>query len=138
MQSLTIFQITNGNGFPKAGELIEIQGAHALEASDRAIFNHLLRHAHNSGSIGDPIAEWEITFAELLRASSKHESSDRLRESLKRLRGTAVKVTYQDSEGPWREYDTHLLEFTDTNKSNCATATVQFGFPRRLREILAR
>jgi hypothetical protein len=43
LMSLTLSQITNGNGFPKAAELIEITGTHALEASDRAIFNHLCR-----------------------------------------------------------------------------------------------
>jgi hypothetical protein len=51
--SLTISQITNGGGFPKAAELIEITGTHALEASDRAIFNHLLQTAHDSGRRSD-------------------------------------------------------------------------------------
>ena len=39
--SQTVAQKTNHTGFPKAGELIEITGAHALEASDRAILNLL-------------------------------------------------------------------------------------------------
>ena len=138
MASLTLFQQTNYDGFPKAAELIEIQGAHALEASDRALFNHLLQHAHDSGLLGKPDAKWEISFAALLRASSRHESSDRMRESLRRLRQTEVKVSYQEATGIWREYETHLLEFTDTNKTLSATATVRFGIPRDLRDILAR
>ena len=138
MGSLTLFQQTNNDGFPKAAELIEIQGAHALEGSDRALFNHLLQHAHDSGLLGEPDARWEITFATLLRASSKHESSDRLREGLRRLRSTEFKVTYQESKGVWRDYETHLLEFTDTSKGNSETATVRFGIPRDLRDILAR
>lgn len=138
MGSLTLFQQSNYDGFPKAAELIEIQGAHALEASDRALFNHLLQHAHDSGLLGEPDARWEITFATLLRVSSKHESSDRLRESLRRLRRTEVKVTYQERKDVWREYETHLLEFTDTNKGNSEMATVRFGIPRDLRDILAR
>jgi hypothetical protein len=36
--SLTISQITNGIGFPKAAELIEITGTHMLEASDTRHF----------------------------------------------------------------------------------------------------
>ena len=32
MAHLTVLQRTNLNGFPKAGELIDITGAHALEA----------------------------------------------------------------------------------------------------------
>lgn len=35
--------------------------------------------------------------------------------------------------------ETHLLEFTDTDDDETdATATLQFGFPKRLRLILAR
>ena len=59
--SLTVKQITNLDGFPKAAELIEITGAHALEASDRAIFNQLLQIAHDSEKLTEPDAEWEIT-----------------------------------------------------------------------------
>jgi hypothetical protein len=71
--SLTVKQFTNINGFPKAAELIEITGAHALEASDRAIFNQLLQIAHDSDKLVEPDAEWEITLSSLRRASSKHE-----------------------------------------------------------------
>src|ERR1035438_8796147 len=92
--SLTVQQITNVSGFPKAEELIEITGAHALEASDRAIFNQLLQVAHESERLTEADAEWEITLSSLRRASSKHESNDRVRESLRRLRRTEVKVTY--------------------------------------------
>jgi hypothetical protein len=92
--SLTVEQFTNVKGFPKAAELIEITGAHALEASDRAIFNQLLQIAHDSDKLVEPDAEWEITLSSLRRASSKHESNDRVRESLRRLRRTEVKVTY--------------------------------------------
>jgi len=49
--SLTIEQKANFSGFPKAGELIEITGAHALEASDRALLNILFQHAHESGNL---------------------------------------------------------------------------------------
>jgi hypothetical protein len=48
MTALTISQHSNYNGFPKAAELIEIQGTHALEASDRALFNHLLHGAERA------------------------------------------------------------------------------------------
>ena len=65
--SLTVSQFTNLSGFPKAAELIEITGTHALEASDRAIFNHLLQTAHDSGRLGEADAEWEISVASLPR-----------------------------------------------------------------------
>jgi hypothetical protein len=58
--SLTIRQQSNHNGFPKAAELIEIEGAHGLEACDRALMNTLLQHAHDSGRLTEPDAEWEL------------------------------------------------------------------------------
>jgi plasmid replication initiation protein len=137
--SLTVSQVTNFNGFPKAAELIEITGTHALEASDRAIFNHLLQTAHDSGRMMETDAEWEISLASLRRAASRHESNDRLKESLRRLRRTEVKVTYISvRNGQRRTMETHLLEFTDTDDEENDAATVQFGIPKRLRTILAR
>jgi hypothetical protein len=138
--SLTVKQFSNFDGFPKAAELIEITGAHALEASDRAIFNQLYQIAHESNRLVDPDADWETTYASLRRASSKHESNDRLKESLRRLRRTEVKVTYLDeSTGKRRVMETHLLDFTDTEADGQTNdGTVQFGIPKRLRVVLAR
>lgn len=138
--SLTVKQFTNIDGFPKAAELIEITGAHALEASDRAVFNQLLKIAHDSNRLVDPDADWEITLASLRRASSKHESNDRVKESLRRLRRTEVKVTYvEENSGKRRVMETHLLDFTDTEDENEGNdGTVQFGIPKRLRVVLAR
>jgi Initiator Replication protein len=137
--SLTVNQFTNLKGFPKAAELIEITGAHDLEASDRAIFNQLLQIAHDSERLVEPDAEWEITLASLRKASSKHESNDRVRESLRRLRRTEVKVTYVSARtGKERVMETHLLEFTDTDTEESKDATVQFGIPKRLRVVLAK
>jgi hypothetical protein len=137
--SLTVQQFSNGSGFPKAAELIEITGAHALEASDRAIFNQLLQVAHDSERLADADAEWEITLGALRRGFSKHESNDRVRESLRRLRRTEVKVTYVSPRtGKRRIMETHLLEFTDTDAEESSDATVQFGIPKRLRLVLAK
>lgn len=135
--NLTTRQITNVNGFPKAAELIEIAGAHALEAIDRANFNHLLQIAHDSGKLTEPAVDWEITLASLRRASSKHESNDRVRESLRRLRRTEVKVRYiSPRTGKPRVLETNLLEFTDTDEEDSSDATVQFSIPNRLRQVL--
>ena len=51
MVHLTRLQRTNLDGFPKPGELIEIAGAHELEASDRAILNLLYQHAMTAGGL---------------------------------------------------------------------------------------
>jgi Initiator Rep protein, WH2/Initiator Replication protein, WH1 len=139
MSNLTIKQQTNHHGFPKAAELIEILGGHPLEAADRAMFNQLLQIAHDSGRLVEPDAEWEITFAHLRQAQSKHESNDRLRESIRRIRRVEVKVTYVSARtGEVRTLETNLLEFTDTSDDDSSGATVQFGIPKRLRQVLAR
>jgi hypothetical protein len=47
--SRTSLQKTNGDGFPKAAEVIEITGAHELEAMDRAALNILLSIGTGTG-----------------------------------------------------------------------------------------
>jgi hypothetical protein len=136
--SLTISQKTNAAGFPKPSELIEITGAHQLEASDRAIQNMLFQHAHDSGRMTHPDAEWEITFAEIRRPLSKHESNDRVRASLDKLMSIQVVVHYLSGRGEPRTMKTHLLEFTDTDDQDGDNATVMFGIPKKLRIALAR
>src|SRR5664279_3046880 len=92
--SRTLEQRTNGTGFPKAGELIEITGAHELEASDRAILNLLYQHAHDSGRLMDDTAEWEIPISAL--RASRHKGSERIRDSLDRLMRVVVTVPLPD------------------------------------------
>src|ERR1700689_4468452 len=92
--SRTVEQKTNSQGFPKPGELIEMTGTHVLEASDRAILNLLYQNAHDSGKLIEENAEWEIPLATIRQAFSKHESSDRLRDSLTRLMSVKVNVVY--------------------------------------------
>jgi hypothetical protein len=118
--------------------LIEITGAHQLEASDRAIQNMLFQHAHDSGRMTQPDAEWEITFAEIRRPLSKHESNDRVRASLDKLMSIQVVVHYLSGRGEPRTMKTHLLEFTDTDDRDGDNATVLFGIPKKLRAALAR
>jgi hypothetical protein len=136
--SLTLSQKTNAAGFPKPSELIEITGAHQLEAADRAIQNMLFQHAHDSGRMSSPDAEWEVTFAEIRRPLSKHESNDRVRASLDKLMSIQVVVHYLNSRGEPRTMKTHLLEFTDTDDRDGDNATVVFGIPKKLRTALAR
>lgn len=141
--SRTIEQKTNHLGFPKPGELIEMTGTHALEASDRAILNLLYQHAHDSGKLLEASAEWEIPLATVRQAFSRHESSDRLRDSLTRLMSVKVNVAYvADSadgmEGPeQRVVITGLFDFFDVSAKELAKrATLRYGLPRKLAPIL--
>jgi hypothetical protein len=123
--SLTVNQITNFSGFPKAAELIEITGTQALKASDRAIYNHMLQIAHDSGKLTEPDAEWVVTLASLRREASRHESNDRIRYISQRT-------------GKPRILETNLLTFTDTDEEDSPEATIEFSIPKRLRVILER
>lgn len=134
--SLTVLQRSNDRGFPKPSELIEITGAHGLEASDRAILNLLYQYAQDGGLASETVGEWEIALA-LLRPS-KHESNDRLRESLDRLMQVIVNVPYISRDGEPRTLKTHLFDFFDLPDTETGAATVKFGVPHRLRPILAR
>jgi hypothetical protein len=107
--STTLAQKSNVIGFPKAGELIEIAGAHALTSSDRAILNLLYQHAHDSGRLGEENAEWEIPLGSL--GYTRHESNDHVRVCLLRL--------------------TPLFEFFDLSADEGrSNATVRYGVPK--------
>ncbi len=141
--SRTVEQKSNHLGFPKPGELIEMTGTHALEASDRAILNLLYQHAHDSGKLLEPNAEWEIPLAIIRQAFSKHESSDRLRDSLTRLMSVKVNVAYvadsvDGGDGPeQRVVITGLFDFFDVSAKELAKrATLRYGLPRKLAPIL--
>jgi len=141
--SRTAEQKTNYLGFPKPGELIEMTGTHALEASDRAILNLLYQHAHDSGKLLEQNAEWEIPLATVRQAFSRHESSDRLRDSLTRLMSVKVNVAYvaetgDGVEGPeQRVVITGLFDFFDVSAKELAKrATLRYGLPRKLAPIL--
>jgi hypothetical protein len=141
--SRTVEQKTNQLGFPKPGELIEMTGTHVLEASDRAILNLLYQHAHDSGKLLEQNAEWEIPLSTVRQAFSKHESSDRLRDSLTRLMSVKVNVVYgadsgDGAEGPeQRVVITGLFDFFDVSAKELAKrATLRYGLPRKLAPIL--
>jgi hypothetical protein len=143
MLSRSVEQKTNNLGFPKPGELIEMTGTHVLEASDRAILNLLYQHAHDSGKLLEENAEWEIPLSTLRQAFSKHESSDRLKDSLNRLMTVKVNVAYVAEskggpEGPeQRVVITGLFDFFDVSAKELAKrATLRYGLPRKLAPIL--
>jgi hypothetical protein len=136
--SRTVDQKSNTLGFPKAGEVIAITGDHELEASDRAALNVLYEHAHNSGRLTDPDAEFEIPLARL--RASLHESNDRVRDSLRRLLRVVVEVPFDDpNTGEPMVLMTHLIDFfVLPTREDGAAAIVRYGLPRKLQPIIAR
>src|SRR3978361_2275229 len=122
--SRTLEQRPNLDGFPKAGELIEMTGLEDLEASQRAVSNLLYQHAHESGRIAEPGAVFEISMATLRAALSKHESGDRLRASLVGLMRVVVRVAYVDENAGGRERRvmiSGLFRFIDVSAKDLTT-----------------
>jgi hypothetical protein len=137
--SRTIEQRTNFDGFPKAGELIEMTGLEDIEASQRVIANLLYQHAHDSGRIADPTAVFEIPMATMRCALSKHESGDRLRASLTALMRVIVRVVYLDGMSEQRIMISGLFRFLDISRRDLATsATLRYGISHELQSILER
>lgn len=125
------------DGFPKSGELIEITGAHELEASDRIILNLLYQFAHDSGRLGEKGSEWEIPIATL--RASRHKGNERVRDSLDRLMRVVVTVPLPDRKtSETRILKTHLFNFFDLSADEAREgATVRFGLPEKLQPILS-
>jgi hypothetical protein len=135
--ALTISQKTNVHGFPKPRELIELTGTHALEAQDRVLLNSLYQHAHDSGSLTSPGMHWTVPLATVRPGT--HESNDRIRESLSRLLGVQVSVTFHDEAGEQKVLQTVLFEYFETSKSGGGAGNLlEFGIPEKLRRILAQ
>lgn len=135
--SLTIAQKTNADGFPKAGELIEITGTAALEASDRAILNLLYQHAHDSGRFAEPDAAFELAITNLLHSS--HSSTDRIRDSIARLLAVQVRVPIKHPRtGKPATLQTPLLHsvITPDKTEPGEPATMRYRIPSDLLPVL--
>jgi Initiator Replication protein len=134
----TLAQRTNSAGFPKAGELIEITGAHALEASDRAALNILYQFAFESGRMGERDAVWQIPIS-ALSFSPNRKRNDCVRDSLRRLMRVVVEVPYLSADGEARILETHLFDFFDLSANETSLrATVRFGLPKELQPVLVQ
>ena len=111
-------------------------GTWMLEACDRAVFNVLYQHAHDSGRLLDRSAEWEIPLATLREAFSKHESNERLRDSLERLKDIKVNIHYVDDGEP-RLIITELFDFFDIPlKAMTRRPTLRYGLARKVVPVL--
>jgi Initiator Replication protein len=138
-RSMTLSQKTNHDGFPKAGELIEITGASGLKASDRAILNILYQHAHDSGRMGDPDAEWSVPLADL-RFAASHNGNERVRDSLKRILRVVVTVPIPEPDSGEPSYLlTNLFDGIRVPRTETGSrGVVRFRLPRDLQPLLAR
>ncbi len=96
----------------------------------------LYQHAHDSGRLLDRTAEWEIPFPTLREAFSKHESNERLRDSLMRLKNVKVNIQYVEDGEP-RVIITELFDFFDIPVKNITRRpTLRYGIARKVVPVL--
>jgi Initiator Replication protein len=109
---------------------------------DRAALNILYQHAHDSGRLTDPDAEFEIELSRL--RPSKHESNDRIRDALLRLMRVVVTIPYigaptaEYPDGEPRLILTSLFAFFDLAENETPPVTVRYALPKKLQPIIAR
>ena len=144
LMSRTVTQRSNSDGFPKAGELIEMTGLEDLEASHRAISNLLYQHAHDSGRITEPRAVFEIPMSIVRQGLSKHDSSDRIKASLVALARVVASVSYVDegADGKGNQQRVMiggLFEFFDIAKHDMTPgSTLRYGLNSKLVSVIDR
>lgn len=131
--SRLIEQRTNSDGFPKAGELIEIHAMQELTLQDRRVFNLLIENA------GPQLAAdgWhEIAMLKL--RGPRHKGAERVMDSLRRLMTTLVEVDAGKINGLEAVATTVLIaENIRTVNEDDPRSVLRYKFTETLRKIIA-
>ena len=91
----------------------------------------------DGGNIMDPAAEWSVSLATLRQAFSRHESTDRIRDSLERLHNIDATVRYLDDDNQPRVIRTHLFDFFDMPEREMnSQQIVRFGLPQKILPVI--
>lgn len=130
----TITQKTNLDGFPKAGEMIEVRQSSSLTLHDRRVLNLLIQHA-GTDIAGD--VQHVIPMREL--RSRDHKGGEMVRDSIIKLMTTLVEVPTTDSKGNRATTRTALLaSTTTTDDEDKPDGEVAYRFSTEMRHILQR
>ena len=112
----------------KPAELIEIKGAARLTLADRRLFNMLLRNAFGP-SLGTENRRFEIRLSEL---RDRHESNDRLVQSVEALMTTVVRVKRIDGSTD----RVQLLGWNNLSDPERKQGTFKYSIPPELALLL--
>jgi plasmid replication initiation protein len=124
---------SNTEGFPKAGELIEIRGTGSLTLQDRRTLNLLYAHA------GDRIAEDRHHRISLQALRGSHVGNERVKDSVDRLIKTVVQIPISDRRGKpaWRMFPL-LADTTICQDEDDPSAELVYLFSPGVREIIGQ
>lgn len=131
--SRVIDQKANRDGFPKAGELIEIRPQKELTLQDRRIFNLLIENA------GPRLAEdgWHEIAIQKLRGGAQRHDSERVADSILRLMTTIVELPAEPINGLAAIQSTVLVsENIRTIKEDDPRSVLRYKFTETLRNIV--
>src|SRR5512132_2864083 len=133
VMSRTIEQKKNGDGFPKAGELIEFRSQKELTLQDRRILNLLVEHA------GPNIVTEEEHRISMTALRGTHKGGERVRNSIVRLMTTIVEVPAKDSNGKRAtRRGQFLADTTATDDETDPNGEVRYSFSKTMREVIKR
>ena len=131
--SRTVAQRKNGEGFPKAGELIEFRAQKELTLQDRRILNLLIEHA------GPHIASERKHRIPMTALRGTHKGGERVRDSIVRLMTTIVEVPKKDGQGGRAtQRGVFLSDTTTTDDEDNALGEVAYSFSDTMREVISR
>jgi hypothetical protein len=129
--SRAIAQKKNLDGFVKPGELVEIRAGAGLSLHDRRVFNLLIEHAWSEIGENKP-----HRIAISMLRGPRHESSDRVADSVKALMTSLIQVPVT-LEGQPAVFTTQLLgPTTQTIDEDSPNALLEYTFPEGLRKII--
>ncbi len=134
LMALTLAQKNNSDGFPKAGEMIQLRSSSKLTLHDRRVLNLLVQHA-GSEIANDLQHRISISF---LR-SPEHKGGEMVRDSIMKLMTTLVEVPTFDQHGNAATLRTTLLaSTTTTDDESKPDGEVVYRFSKEMCEILLR
>lgn len=129
----TLAQRDNVDGFPKAGEMIEIRRSSSLTLHDRRVLNLLIQQA------GPRIADDNVQHVIPMRMlrSPDHKGGEMVRDSIVKLMTTLVEVPTTDSKGnPATMRTTLLASTTTTDDEDKPDGEVVYRFSKEMCKIL--
>lgn len=130
--SRTIDQRRNAQGYPKAGELIDMKPSRELSLQESRIFNLLIENAGHKAASDD----WHEIAMQKLRGA-KHKGSERVRDAVRNLMVTLVELPDKDRHGAPAVRTTALLsDNVATIDEDDPRALLRYKFTETMREII--
>jgi hypothetical protein len=133
----TVEQRNNGDGFVKAGELVEVRAAHLLTLQDGRIYNEMVAYAWDKIDWDDTDRAATFSIPIFRLRGYSHKGSERVRDSINRLMETVVEVPWRDSKGRKAILRTTLISGTvSTVDEEAPLAEISYSFSPQILKVI--